>query len=97
MNLKVSYSELQRAAGTLEKGRQDIEATLIHLRKTIQELVSTGFVTERSSQAFLHSYEEFNTGAAQMGQGLEALAAFLHQAEQALSEVDQHLASRFAR
>lgn len=97
MNIRVSYTELQHAALTLEKGRHDIDATLTALRSTIQNLVSHGFVTERSSHAFLNSYEDFNAGATRMGQGLEALAGFLKQAEQVLMDVDHQLAARFSR
>lgn len=93
MNLRVSFTELQHAAQHLDQGQTQIEEILLRLQRQIQQLVQDGFVTGKSSVAFLQSYEEFNTGANKMSTGLSALAGYLRQAERVLVEADQQLAS----
>lgn len=92
-NISVSYADIEAAASDLTAGRADIEARLSTLQRRIRQLVSDGYVTDRSSVAFAASYDEFTHGVVQTLQGLDGLSAFLTRASQLLAETDQALAS----
>lgn len=93
-NISVSYEELNSSAARLNSGRDDINTKLAELQSLITGLVSSGFVTDKSSGAFQASYEEFNRGAKVMINGLEGLGTYLRNAASTLSEVDAALAAR---
>lgn len=92
-NINVSYADLEAAASDLKAGQADIEDRLSALQRKIQQLISDGYVTDKSSVAFGESYDEFNRGVTQTVQGLEGLSTFLSKASQTLSETDESLAS----
>lgn len=96
MNIRVSFDELHAQATRLEAGREQITQVLGQLQSQIQQLVQSGYVTDRSSVAYRSAYEQFNHGAVQTLSGLEGLAHYLHQAAATLAEVDQQLAARLA-
>ena len=96
-NISVSYADIEAAASELRAGQADIEERLSSLHRRIQELVTGGYVTDRSSGAFSASYEEFTSGVSQTIQGLDGLAGFLTAASRALSETDEALASGLRR
>lgn len=92
-NINVSYADLDSAAADLRAGQSDIEDRLSALQRKIQQLISDGYVTDKSSVAFGESYDEFNRGVTQTVQGLEGLSSFLTKAAQTLADTDQSLAS----
>jgi WXG100 family type VII secretion target len=92
-NINVSYADMDGAASDLKAGQADIEDRLQALQRKIQQLISDGYVTDKSSVAFGQSYDEFNRGVTQTVQGLEGLSSYLKKASQTLSETDQSLAS----
>ena len=96
MNIRVSFEELHAQAARLESGREQITQLLVQLQGQIQQLVQSGYVTDRSSVAYQSAYEQFTHGAVQTLSGLEGLAHYLQQAAATLAEVDQQLAARLA-
>ena len=96
MNIRVSFEELHAQAARLEAGREHMTQILGQLQAQIQQLVQSGYVTERSSAAYQGAYDQFTHGAVQTLNGLESLAQYLQQTAATLSEVDQQLAARLA-
>jgi WXG100 family type VII secretion target len=92
-NVNVTYAEMQSAANQLRSGEQQIESDLAKLKKLIDNLVASGYVTDNSSKQFETSYTEFNTGATKMIQGLNGMGQFLDAAAKAFHETDTQLAS----
>lgn len=96
-NMNVSYQELNSSADRLIAGRDDINAKIGELQSLIGSLVSSGFVTDKSSGAFNASFSEFSNGARATINGLDGLSNYLRSAATTLSEVDAQLAARLSR
>lgn len=92
-NVNVTYADMQSAANQLRSGEQQIEADLAKLKKLIDNLVASGYVTDTSSKQFEASYTEFNTGATKMIQGLNGMSQYLDSAAKAFHETDAQLAA----
>jgi WXG100 family type VII secretion target len=92
-NVQVTYADMQAAAKQLQAGEAQIEADLSRLKKLIDNLVATGYITDASSKQFEASYTEFNTGATKMIQGLNGMGQYLDAAAKAFHETDTQLAS----
>lgn len=95
-NVNVSYQEMQFQAAKLRAEHQETSARLQSMRSDIENLVSTGFVTDTASGQFAAAYETFNHGAQQALEGLEAMARYLDQAAAAFESVDAELARRLS-
>lgn len=93
-NVKVSYQEIDNAATKLVAGRDEIVSKLKVLQSQIQELVSSGFVTDKASGAYQANYDKFTQGASQTVEGLDGLAKFLRGTSSAMQELDSQLAAR---
>jgi WXG100 family type VII secretion target len=92
-NLNVTYGDMQSAAGQLRSGEQQITTDLSRLKKLIDNLVASGYVTDSSSKQFQASYEQFNSGATKMIAGLTGMSQYLEAAAKAFHETDTQLAS----
>jgi WXG100 family type VII secretion target len=92
-NVNVTYADMQSAANQLRNGEQQIEADLAKLKKLIDNLVASGYVTDTSSKQFEASYTEFSTGATKMIQGLNGMGQYLDSAAKAFHETDTQLAA----
>src|ERR1700677_740615 len=92
-NLNVTYGDMQSAASQLRAGEQQINSDLIRLKKLIDNLVVSGYITDSSSKQFQASYEEFNSGATKMIAGLNGMGQYLDAAAKAFQETDTQLAS----
>lgn len=91
-NVNVTYEEMRSAANKLKAGQAEVEGTLDQLKALVAELVSGGYVTDKSSKAFESSYEDFNSGAREMIEGLTGMGEYLTKAAQALEDTDEQLA-----
>lgn len=96
-NLNVSYAELEAAGSRLDAGRGELESKLSELQRLIESLVTSGYVTDRSSKAFEEEYQAFTHGAQQAIGGLEGLASYLRHAAETLRNTDQQLAAGLGR
>ena len=92
-NVSVTYDDLRTQATQLRTGQRSIEDQLSQLKGQIDGLVSSGYVTDKSSKAFDSTYSEFTTGATTTIAALEGLAGFLESAANALESTDAQLAS----
>lgn len=93
MAINVQYDELVNARSTLASGRDAIFQELDGLRNRIQNLVSSGFVTDRTSGAFHDAYQRYSDGAKNTVQGLDQVIEFLQKVENTLRETDAQLAA----
>ncbi|MBD8704233.1 WXG100 family type VII secretion target [Frigoribacterium sp. CFBP9039] len=92
-NVTVTYDDLRTQSTQLRNGQRAIEDQLGQLKSQIANLVSSGYVTDKSSKAFDSTYSEFTTGATTTIAALEGLAGFLESAANALESTDAQLAS----
>lgn len=93
-NISVSYDEMERVATTLATGRDEIMDRLRSLEHTIQNLVSTGFVTDSASKRFEATYGEYSVNASGVIDKLTEIQNFIVQTAQAHREMDSQLAAR---
>ncbi len=93
-NVKVSYQEIDSAAAKLNAGRNEIVLKLNELQSQINDLVSSGFVTDKASGAYQTNYDKFTKGASTTIEGLDGLSKFLTGTSAAMQELDSQLASR---
>ncbi|MBB4070984.1 WXG100 family type VII secretion target [Leucobacter sp. OH2974_COT-288] len=94
MNIRVSYGELEAAAGQIAQGREDMVSRLRLLEQQMQQLVASGFVTELASQKFAASYQQYTQHATGMIEQLSEIELFLRQTAQVLQETDSQIAAR---
>jgi WXG100 family type VII secretion target len=90
-NVHVDYAQLQTSSAQLTAGQQEVEAQLAKLNSMIQNLVSSGFVTDQASGKFQQSYEQWNGGARNVIGGLNGMSAFLKNAVAQHEALDQQL------
>lgn len=93
-NIKVSYAEIEQAAAQLGQGREEITAKLQSLQQQIQNLVSSGFVTDQASVKFNGAYNDYTTSANTVVAKLTEIQQFLSQTANAMREMDAQIASR---
>ena len=92
-NINMTYQDLQSQAQRLDTGRQEIQDKLNALMAEVQNLISSGFVTDQASGAFGETYQLFTTGAAQTIDGLQGMTQFLNTTAQVMADVDSQLAA----
>ena len=90
-NVHVDYQELQRSSSQLKSGQQDVESQLARLKSMIDNLVASGFVTDQASGKFQQSYEQWNSGARNVIQGLQGMSSFLEKAIAQHQQLDSEL------
>jgi WXG100 family type VII secretion target len=96
-NVNVTYEEMQNAAAQLQSGQAEIDGQLAQLSSLVQNLVSGGYVTDSSSPQFQAAYEEFNTGARNVIEGLTGMSNYLSTAARTFQEADASLANMINR
>ena len=94
MNIRVSFAEIEQAAGNLGVGRTDITSRLHSLQSQIESLVSSGFVTDQASGRFHDSYLRYTSSATAVIEQLTEIETFLRETSRAMQELDQSIASR---
>ncbi|MFR0556025.1 type VII secretion protein [Pseudoscardovia radai] len=93
-NLNVSYADIEATVSRLQQGQSDLNQELQNLKAQVDDLVSSGFITDKASGAFQQSYQEFTDGATKTVNGLEGICDYLNKAQQAMQELDSQLASQ---
>ncbi|MCL2785409.1 MAG: WXG100 family type VII secretion target, partial [Propionibacteriaceae bacterium] len=78
----------------LENGRQEINTKLQELKTFIDNLVSSGFVTEKASVKFAETYADFTNSATKTIESLNGLSQFLKTATQEMQATDSSLANQ---
>ena len=92
-NVNVAYEDLETVSSQLGSGQEELTNILDKLKGQVDQLVSSGFVTDKASGAFQSSYEQFTTGATETIEGLDGMSQFLTKTQEALSDLDTQLAS----
>ena len=92
-NVNVAYGDLETVSSQLGSGQEELTNILDKLKGQVDQLVSSGFVTDKASGAFQSSYEQFTTGATETIEGLDGMSQFLTKTQEALSDLDTQLAS----
>lgn len=87
-NIHLDYESMRSQATGLRSKEEQIKGELTTARSQIDALVSSGFVTERSSGAFQQRFEDFKLGADQTISALSDLAGQLEQIVQNFADVD---------
>jgi len=95
-NVNVTYQDMRAAGTKLVAGQNDINSQLDALKREIDNLLQSGYVTSNSSGKFEHSYTEFNTGVRQVLDGLHGMSGYLHTAAQTFEDADTTLAGKLA-
>ncbi|MFA5608215.1 MAG: WXG100 family type VII secretion target [Leucobacter sp.] len=93
-NIRVSYAEIEAAAAQLGAGREEITAKLQSMHRQIEDLVSSGFVTDQASGRFNSAYTQYTTSANSVIAQLDEIQTFLTGAASAIRDLDQQIAAR---
>lgn len=91
-NLNVSYAEMEAEASALMSGRQQIESELTNLANRINNLVTSGFVTDAASGAFQAMFTDYKTSASNTISALDNIANTLKKMASTMQETDQAMA-----
>jgi WXG100 family type VII secretion target len=91
-NMNVTYGDMESTAQRFKQYHAQITSDLNTLQAIATQLVSSGYVTDKSSPAFERAFTEFKNGAAKVMDGLNGMGTYLTTAHQALSETDAQLA-----
>ena len=94
-NVNVTYDDMQNAAARLESGESDMNTKLTELQNFIQNLVSSGFVTDSASVSFSAAYNEFTSSTRKGLEALSGMAGYLRTAATRLKETDDSLTVSF--
>lgn len=93
-NIKVSYAEIETAATQLGTGREEITTKLQSMQSHIQNLVSSGFVTDQASGRFNDAYTRYTTSANTLIAQLNEIQGFLTSTAGAMRDLDTQIAAR---
>ncbi len=93
-NINVTYEEMRNAATYLVSGKDEVQTKLAELKTFIENLVSSGFVTDQASGAFNETYSEFTTNATEVIENLTNLSNYLTGAADQMQSTDEVLAAQ---
>lgn len=87
-DITLNYSDMQNEAAAFQRDEENIKQQLLALKGRVDQLVSSGFVTQRSSGAFQQRVDDFKRSADQTISSLSDLAQQLNQIVQSFSDTD---------
>jgi len=90
----VEHEALAAQASNLAATKNELEGVLTRLQGQIQELVSSGFVTDSASVSFGEAHERWTTAARATVTELETMGSYLTSASDAFQSVDQQFQVR---
>ena len=85
---------MRQQAQALRNTRDQITQELQRARMQVDNLVSSGFVTDSASGAFQTSYQEFTTSATKTIDALTTISQNLDQVVRTLEDTDKSLAAQ---
>jgi WXG100 family type VII secretion target len=91
-NLNVTYQEMSGTATRMRNNKTDIDDKLRDCMNIVDQLTTSGFVTEQASGRFEEVHHEFNTSATTAMETLDQLSLWLDKALDALRQMDTDLA-----
>ena len=90
----VEHEALAAQATNLATTKNELESVLTRLQAQIQELVSSGFVTDSASVSFGEAHERWTTAARATVTELETMGSYLGSTSEAFAAVDQQFTVR---
>ncbi|MBL7487206.1 WXG100 family type VII secretion target [Frankia sp. AgB1.9] len=76
-NIQVDYEAIRSTATALSRAHTDMEGQLTTLKGLIDNLVTSGFITDQASGRFHEAYVSWDTGTRQAMSGLTGMSRFL--------------------
>ena len=93
-DLDVTYQDMRDAAKHVVKEKEKLQEKLDGLKKYINNLVQSGYVTKSSSKAFDDNFDEFTRGAKDTLDGLDGMGDYLTTAADKFEQIDEELAKQ---
>jgi WXG100 family type VII secretion target len=93
-NVHVDYEQVQRSAAQLQSGQEEMLTQLTRLKSVIDSLIGSGFATDQASGKFQQSYNQWNSGAKNVMEGLAGMSGFLKQAIAQHQQLDSTLSQQ---
>jgi WXG100 family type VII secretion target len=87
-NITLDYESMRSEATALRNSEEQIKSELTALKGRVTNLVSSGFVTERSSGAFDQRVDDFKRASDATISALSDLASQLEQIVQTFADTD---------
>jgi len=91
-NLSITYSDMEDSAKRMGSNKEEIDSRLTECKTIVDNLTSSGFVTDQASGRFDEVHSEFNTAASQVMETLTQLSEWLNKAVEAMRDMDTELA-----
>ncbi|ROT33430.1 WXG100 family type VII secretion target [Micromonospora sp. HM5-17] len=91
-NLNITYSEMSDSATRMRNNKNEIDARLTECKSIVDNLTTSGFVTDQASGRFEEVHTEFVNAANELMENLSLLSEWLDKAVDALREMDSQLA-----
>jgi WXG100 family type VII secretion target len=92
-NIHVDYEAIRSTATALSRAQTDMENQLTTLKGLIDQLVTSGFITDQASGRFQTNYTAWDTGIRQAIGGLDGMSKFLNEAVTQHEQLDTSLSS----
>ncbi|MGW0368532.1 WXG100 family type VII secretion target [Streptomyces coeruleorubidus] len=93
-DLDITYQDMREAAKHVVKEKEKLQEKLEGLRKYINNLVQSGYVTKSSSKAFDENFDEFVQGTKATLDGLDGMGDYLTMAADKFEQIDVELAKQ---
>lgn len=93
-NIHMSYEQIEQAAAQLGQGREEIMGKLQSMEQLIDNLVSSGFVTDHASVRFNSAYKDYTVGANTVVAKISEMQSFLTQTLSVMRDLDAQIAAR---
>lgn len=93
-SISVTYEEVRSASSRMKSAQQSMTDQVAQLKSMIDNLVQAGFKTELASGKFHASYQQWNSGAKNVVDGLSGMSSFLDQVVAKHQELDSTLGSQ---
>jgi WXG100 family type VII secretion target len=91
-NLNITYGEISDSANRMRNNKADIDAKLTECKSIVDNLTTSGFVTDQASGKFDEVHTEFVNSANQAMDTLDQLSQWLDKAVSAMQDMDSQLA-----
>jgi WXG100 family type VII secretion target len=91
-NLNITYAEMSDSANRMRNNKNEIDSRLTECKQIVDQLTTSGFVTDQASGKFDEVHMEFNTAATQVMETVTQLSEWLDKAVEALRDMDTQLA-----
>jgi len=92
-NITVTYDELNRVAGQIDVGRDQLAQQLDLLSREVDGLIANGFVTDAASGAYNEQFDSYTASTHKAIEALTGFAELLRSSAQAFQDTDTQISS----